>query len=124
MSRCRRITGLVQVIVVVEGKVFDAIDAGERNFWIKEVAQVKRARKGKGASFELALAILSTHLFRTTGTQGSEAGAARGGTAGPAFRVFVNGGFQIDLSIFGLIVVWATAFLILQSRETRGEGTM
>ena len=108
----RKISELVQTIAKVKGQVFDAVDAGERNFWVIEVAQIKRARKGKRASFELALAILSTHLFRTTGTRGNEAGAARGGTAGPDFKIFEGRISQIDLSIFGLIVVGPVVVLV------------
>ena len=77
----------------------------------------------KDASFKLALAILSTHLFWTMGARSNEPGKAKSGTAGPVFEIFERRISQINLLIIGLIVVWPEGILVTKSQQTRGEGT-
>ena len=42
----RKISELVQIIAKVKGQFFDAVDAGERIFWVIEVAQNKACQEG------------------------------------------------------------------------------
>ena len=92
-------------------------------FTAKRAARIKRASRSKIASFELTPAILSTHLFWTMGAREGEPGEARGGTAGPVFKIFESRISQINLLMIGLIVVWPEGVLVPKSQQTIGEGT-
>ena len=64
------------------------------------------------ASFEMALAVLSTHLFITMGARKGELEKAGSGTTGPAFDNFGSQIPQINRNIISLIVVWFVIVMV------------